>query len=81
MAAGVWLAWAGCPIEVSARADSGAVRLCIQEHLAIQLSLGELERREVVLADGHCRTVPYGGPLEVRFGNRRCFSEAIVLGP
>ncbi|MEN9495943.1 MAG: hypothetical protein RLZZ137_983, partial [Cyanobacteriota bacterium] len=46
------------PLEVSALADSEAVHLCIPEHLAIQLSLAELERREVVLADGHRRTVP-----------------------
>ena len=39
------------PIEVSALADSGAVHLCIPEHLAIQLSLSELERREVVLGN------------------------------
>ena len=68
------------PIEVSALADSGAVHLCIPEHLAIQLSLSELERREVVLTDGHRRTVPYVGPIEVRFGNRRCFTGAMVLG-
>jgi clan AA aspartic protease len=68
------------PLEVSALADSGAVHLCIPEHLAIQLSLAELERREVVLADGHRRTVPYVGPVEVRFRNRRCFTGAMVLG-
>ena len=67
-------------VEVSALADSGAVHLCIPEHLAIQLSLTELERREVVLADGHRRTVPYVGPEEVRFSNRRCFTDAMVLG-
>jgi hypothetical protein len=39
------------PLEVSALADSGAVHLCIPEHLAIQLSLAELERREVVLGN------------------------------
>jgi hypothetical protein len=39
------------PLEVSALADSGAVHLCIPEHLAIQLSLAELDRREVVLGD------------------------------
>ena len=39
-------------LEVSALADSGAVHLCIPEHLALQLQLRELERREVVLADG-----------------------------
>lgn len=68
------------PVEVSALADTGAVHLCIPEHLAIQLSLVELERREVVLADGHRRSVPYVGPVEVRFKNRRCFTGAMVLG-
>lgn len=67
-------------LEVSALADTGAVHLCIPEHLAIQLCLGELERRELVLADGHRRTVPYVGPVEVRFRNRRCFTGAMVLG-
>ncbi|MEI6030885.1 MAG: clan AA aspartic protease [Synechococcaceae cyanobacterium ELA739] len=67
-------------VEVSALADTGAVHLCIPEHLAIQLSLAELERREVVLADGHRRSVPYVGPVEVRFKNRRCFTGAMVLG-
>jgi len=35
----------------------GAVHLCIPEHIAIQLQLRELEQREVILADGHRRTV------------------------
>jgi clan AA aspartic protease len=68
------------PLQVSALVDSGAVHLCIPEHIAIQLNLAELERREVVLADGHRRTVPYVGPVEVRFRNRRCFTGAMVLG-
>lgn len=45
-----------------------------------QLQLQELERREVVRADGHRRSVPYVGPVEIRFRNRRCFTGAIVLG-
>jgi len=68
------------PLEVTALADSGAVHLCIPEHLAVQLQLAELERREVVLADGHRRSVAYVGPVEVRFRNRRCFTGAMVLG-
>ena len=61
-------------------ADSGAVHLCIPEHIAIQLQLRELEQREVILADGRRRTVPYMGPIEVSFANRRCFTGAMVLG-
>jgi clan AA aspartic protease len=68
------------PLYVSALADTGAVHLCIPEHVALQLQLRELEKREVVLADGHRRTVPYMGPVEVRFRNRRCFTGAMVLG-
>jgi len=66
------------PLAVRAMADSGAVHLCIPEHVALQLQLQELERREVVLADGHRRTVPYMGPIEVRFANRRCFCQATL---
>ena len=68
------------PLEVSALADTGAVHLCIPEHIALQLQLRELEQREVVLADGHRRSVPYMGPVELRFRNRRCFTGAMVLG-
>ena len=67
-------------IEVSALADSVAVHLCIPEHVALQLQLQELEQREVLLADGHRRTVPYVGPIEGRFRNRRCFTGGMVLG-
>lgn len=68
------------PLVVSALANSGAVHLPILAQLAIQLSLAELERRELVLANGQHRTVPYPTPVEVRFRNRRCFTGAMVLG-
>ncbi len=67
-------------MEVNARVDTGAVHLRIPEHLAIQLDLKELERREVTLGNGHRITVPYVGPVEVSFKNRRCFTGAMVLG-
>ncbi len=69
-------------IDVLALADTGAVHLCIPEHLAIQLDLQEqeLEQREVILADGCRRKVGYVGPVEVRFRNRRCFTGAMVMG-
>ena len=68
-------------LNVIALADTGAVHLCIPEHIAIQLNFSELEKREVLLADdGHRRKVAYVGPVQVRFGNRRCFTGAMVLG-
>lgn len=51
---------------------------CIPEPLAIPLTLAQLERREVGLEDGHRRFVPYVWQVEVRFGNRRCFTGAKV---
>jgi hypothetical protein len=49
------------PLELSALADSGAVHLCILEHLAIQLSLAELEPREVLLWRSRWRTWAWSG--------------------
>lgn len=68
------------PLTVDALADTGAVHLCIPEHLRIQLKLKELDRKEVTLADGSRQVAPYVGPVEVRFRNRIGFSGALVLG-
>ena len=67
-------------MEVKALADTGAVHLCVPQHVALQLELKELEKREVTLADGSKRVVPYVGPLEVRFGNRHCYTGAMIMG-
>lgn len=67
-------------IEVKALADTGAMHLCLPEHVVIQLELAEREKREVTLADGSKKLLPYVGPVEVRFGNRRCYVGAMVLG-
>jgi clan AA aspartic protease len=68
------------PVDVPALADTGAMLLCIPEHVAIQMGFRELERREVTLADGTRRSVSYVGPVEIRFANRRCFTGAMVMG-
>ncbi len=67
-------------MEVQALAGTGAMHLVIPEHVALQLELVEQEKREVTLADGSRRLMPYVGPIEVRFGNRRCFVGAMVMG-
>ena len=67
-------------LEVEALVDSGAVHLCIPEHLQIQLRLEEIDQKEVVLADGSRQLAPYVGPVEVRFKNRVGFAGALVLG-
>lgn len=68
------------PVEVEALADTGAVHLCIPEHVRIQLALDEIDRKEVTIADGSKRLVPYVGPVEVRFKNRIGFVGALVMG-
>jgi clan AA aspartic protease len=67
-------------ISVSALADTGSVHLCIPEHVRIQLELDELDKKEVTLADGSRKLVPYVGPIEIRFSNRIGFAGALVLG-
>jgi clan AA aspartic protease len=68
------------PLEVTALADSGSNFLCIPAHVQFQLQLEELEKREVVLADGSRKSLPYVGPIELHFKNRGGFFGAIVLG-
>ena len=67
-------------IEMSVLADTGALHLCIPEHLQLQLELEELDKKEVTIADGSKRLVPYVGPIEIRFKNRIGFTGALVLG-
>jgi clan AA aspartic protease len=68
------------PLEVDALVDSGAVHLCIPEHIQIQLKLEEIDKKEVILADGERKLVPYVGPIEIKFKNRVGFAGAIVMG-
>lgn len=67
-------------VVVDALADTGAVHLCIPEHIQLQLNLQELDKKEVTLADGSHRLVPYVGPIELRYSNRVGFAGALVMG-
>jgi clan AA aspartic protease len=68
------------PVEVEALVDTGAITLCIPQHVRIQLDLDELERREVTVADGRKEVVPYVGPIKVTCLGRSCYTGALVLG-
>jgi clan AA aspartic protease len=68
------------PITINALADTGALMLCIPEHVALQLDLECESMREVTVANGHSETVPYVGPIKVSFQNRICYVGALVLG-
>ena len=67
-------------IETPSLVDTGALFLCIPEHLAIQLKLTEYEKREVTIADGSKKLVPYVGPIKINYQNRMCLTGALVLG-
>ena len=68
------------PHTAKALVDTGALHLCIPQHIAFQLNLKQLEEREVTIADGSTKLVPYVGPVKVTFQNRNCFTGAMVLG-
>jgi clan AA aspartic protease len=67
-------------LEADALADSAALHVCIPQHICDALALEKLNEREVLLADGSKRIVPYVGPLEIRFKNRAGFVGALVMG-
>jgi clan AA aspartic protease len=67
-------------IKANALADTGALMLCIPEHIANQLQLETESLREVSVADGRSTNVPYVGPIKVSFGKRFCYVGALVLG-
>ncbi len=68
------------PIAANALVDTGALFLCIPQHIAIQLQLKEFEKREVTVADGSKKLVPYVGPIKINYLNRMCLTGALVLG-
>jgi clan AA aspartic protease len=67
-------------VRVRALAHTGAVLLCIPEHVALQLQLETESEREVSVADSRRKKVPYVGPVRVAFDGRMCFVGALVLG-
>ena len=68
------------PVQVQALVDTGAITLCIPEHVRIQLDLQELERREVTVANGKKEVVSYVGPVKIGCLGRSCYGGALVLG-
>jgi clan AA aspartic protease len=68
------------PYAVKALVDTGALHLCLPQHVVLQLGLQTVQQREVTTADGQRHICDYVGPVEVRFENRSCFVGALVLG-
>ena len=67
-------------INASALVDTGALHLCIPEHIAFQLQLSQKQPREVQTADGKSHLVPYVSPVKVSLLGRECVTGALVFG-
>jgi clan AA aspartic protease len=67
-------------LDANALVDTGALHLCIPEHVAIQLQLKDCETREITLADGKKHRVRYVSPIRIEILNRKCVTGALVLG-
>lgn len=66
-------------INVPMLVDTGSVYMCINESIQEQLKLNVVEQRKGQLADGSIVEYNVVGPIEVRFKNRRCVVDAMVL--
>ena len=59
--------------------DSGAYMMAINERIQAQLQLPLKEKRKAQMANGSIEEYEVIGPVEVKFKNRRCTIDAIVL--
>ena len=66
-------------MSVNVMVDSSAVMLAINETIKSQLGLKVKERQSFSLADGQIVQLDVVGGLEVKFKNRWCETNAIVL--
>jgi clan AA aspartic protease len=66
-------------MQVSMLVDTGSVYMCINETVQEQLQLEVVEKRKGQLADGSVVEYNVVGPIEVRFKNRRCVVDAMVI--
>ena len=68
------------PVKAKALADTGSTYLVIPEHISMQLDLSDFGEKEITLADGTKKMIPYRGPVEVRFKNRIGLFGAVIMG-
>ena len=66
-------------MSVEMLVDSGSYYMCINETVKEQLDLSVIEKRKGQLANGQIVEYDVVGPIEVKFKNRRCHVDAMVL--
>ena len=59
--------------------DTGSYMMAINETIQEQLQLQFVEKRKAQTANGHVEEYEVVGPVEVKFKNRRCNVDAMVL--
>lgn len=70
-------------LQVMCLVDTGALHLCLPEHIAIQLGYdiaSPEQTKEITTADGKKHLCPYVGPVRISFKNRTGFVGAVVIG-
>jgi clan AA aspartic protease len=65
--------------KVTVMADTGAIRLTINESIQHQLGLKNRGSVNVTLADGSKKELQLVGPIRIKFKERDCITEAFVL--
>lgn len=66
-------------MTVTMLADSGAYMMAINETIQEQLQLPVIEKRKAQMANGTIEEYNVVGPIQVKFKNRRCVVDAMVL--
>lgn len=66
-------------VKVNALVDSGSYMLAINEKIKAQLNLLKVDEQMAELAEGSLIRLEIVGPVEIRFENRRCNVDAMVL--
>jgi clan AA aspartic protease len=66
-------------MNVNMLVDTGSIYMCINENIQEQLQLPVIEKRKGPLADGSIVEYNVVGPLDIRFKNRRCTLNTMVL--
>ncbi len=66
-------------MTITMLADSGAYMMAINETIQEQMQLPVKERRKAQMTDGSIQEYDVVGPIEVKFKNRRCSIDAMVL--
>ena len=66
-------------MNVEMLVDSGSYYMCINETVKELIDLNILEKRKWQLANGQIVEYEVVGPIEVKFKNRRCHVDAMVL--